>query len=180
MSYGGSGHQCTQALSAKDTLTLSSSGVVIASALSTSVTVYADGIPILWEKSDLPKANSATATATSSTTSATSSTTSATSSTTSRSSTSLSLSSGEISSHKSGSSSGGSNGGGLSEGAKIGIGIGIPVAVIVIGAAIFFFFLRKKRSENTSPHRRPLVSELPPSEPSELTSEGRAPLPEMA
>ncbi|KAL4888085.1 hypothetical protein BDV59DRAFT_149826 [Aspergillus ambiguus] len=62
MSFYAGGHECSQVISAKETITLARSGVVVTSSLATPITVYADGIPLIWEKSDLPKTASASTT----------------------------------------------------------------------------------------------------------------------
>jgi hypothetical protein len=139
MSFYATGHQCREVLSEKDTITIETSGVVVTSTLATPITVYADGIPLMWEKSDLPKTTSASTTPLSTQTSTATGATGSNSPNNNRS-------------------------GGLSEGAKIGIGIGIPMAAIAIGVAIFFYFLRRHKAAKEEPHAELYDSPRGPSE----------------
>lgn len=154
MSFYATDHQCREVLSEKATITIGMSGVVVTSTLATPITVYADGIPLIWEKSDLPKT---------------------TSSSTTPSSTQTSTATGATGNNN--------RSGGLSQGAKIGIGIGIPMAAIAIGVAIFFYFLKRHKTAKEEPHAetydsprgRGELSELATkenSEPFELGSRG--------
>ncbi|KAJ5807873.1 hypothetical protein N7474_009142, partial [Penicillium riverlandense] len=164
MNFYSENHECSQVLSAKDTITIAKAGVAIESILTTPITVYADGIPLIWDKSDLP-------------------------STTSASTTPLSTQTSTAASATATNPSNNNQNGGLSEGAKIGIGIGVPVAAIAIGAAIFFYFLkRNKRAKEepraevyATPRSRGTLSEIASkenSEPSELARrEDRSELP---
>ena len=163
MSFYATDHQCREVISAKETVTIGVSGVVVTSTLATPITVYADGIPLIWEESDLPKTTSA------STTPLSTQTSTATGGTAS-------------------SSPNKNTNGGLSEGAKIGIGIGIPVAAIAIGVAIFFHFLSRHKTAKEEPlaelydasrDRRPLteLATKENSKPFELAS--RADRPEL-
>ncbi|KAJ6179369.1 hypothetical protein N7519_009830 [Penicillium mononematosum] len=158
MSFYATDHQCREVLSEKDTITIGMSGVVVTSTLATSITIYADGIPLIWEKSDLPKTTSASTTPLS---------------------TQTSTATGAAASN----SPNNNRSGGLSEGAKIGIGIGIPMAAIAIGVATFFYFLKRHKTAKEEPHAeiydsprgRGALSELATkenSEPFELASRG--------
>ncbi|KAJ5193993.1 hypothetical protein N7491_001326 [Penicillium cf. griseofulvum] len=158
MSFYATDHQCREVISEKATITIGMSGVVVTSTLETPITVYADGIPLIWEKSDLPK-------------------------TTSASTTSLSTQTSTAAGATGSSSSNNNRSGGLSEGAKIGIGIGIPMAAIAIGVAIFFYFLNRHKTAKEEPHAeiydsprgRGVLSELAAkenSQPFELGSRG--------
>ncbi|EED13340.1 hypothetical protein TSTA_058290 [Talaromyces stipitatus ATCC 10500] len=120
MSFYSNYHECSQVISARDTITIATSGVVVTSTLATPITVYADGVPLIWEKSDIPETTSASITPLSTQTSAVTSATATNSPNDNRS-------------------------GGLSQRAKIGIGIGIPFAAIAIGVAIFFCFLKRHK-----------------------------------
>jgi hypothetical protein len=126
MSFYSENHECSQVISGKDTITIATSGVVVTSTLATPITVYADGIPLIWEKSDLPE-------------------------TTSASRTSLSTRTSTVASATATNSPNDNRGGGLSKGAKIGIGVGIPLAAIAIGVAIFFYFLKRHGSPKEEP-----------------------------
>jgi hypothetical protein len=132
MSFYGNGHQCSGVLPAKAPITLSDSGVVTTSTLATPLSVYADGIPLIWDESDLPKITSPKITNVSSTGQSTSATSS---------STPGPQTSATHSSRKSG----------LSQGAQIGIGIGVPLAAILIGVGIFFYFLGRRRRGKHEP-----------------------------
>jgi hypothetical protein len=155
MAYYAGGHQCSGVLPAKETVTLAASGIIVTSTLSTPLTVYADGIPLIWDKSDLPKSISVSQTSTSSS------------------------SYGPTSTSPPASSMDHSGSSGLAEGAKIGIGVGVPLGALAIGAVVFFYILRrlrKRKMNRTQPvsemyarHSKPV--ELPSSNPrSELES----------
>ncbi|KAL4895329.1 hypothetical protein BDV59DRAFT_153665 [Aspergillus ambiguus] len=126
MNFYSENHQCSQVISAKDTITVATSGVVITSTLATPITVYADGVPLIWEKSDLPESTSASRTP-------------------------LSTQISTLARATATNSPNDSRNDGLSEGAKIGIGIGIPLAAIMIGVAIFFYFLKRHKSVKKEP-----------------------------
>ncbi|GIJ91774.1 hypothetical protein Asppvi_010747 [Aspergillus pseudoviridinutans] len=148
MGYYAGGHQCSGVLAAKETVTLAASGIIVTSTLSTPLTVYADGIPLIWDESDLPKSASASQTSTSSS------------------------SLGPTSTSPPASSMDQSGSSGLAEGAKIGIGVGVPLGAIAIGAGVFFYFLRrhrKRRMNRTQPVSQVYVRQ---SKPAELSSSG--------
>ncbi|KMU81752.1 hypothetical protein CISG_02770 [Coccidioides immitis RMSCC 3703] len=52
LSYYAKNHQCRRILSESATLTFSHAGVVKTTVLDTTLSVYADGIPLIWESSD--------------------------------------------------------------------------------------------------------------------------------
>lgn len=150
MSFYASGHQCSAVLPAQATITFSDSGVVTTSTLATALSVYADGIPLIWDASDLPIPTSTSSSSTVQPTSATSSSITAPQT----SATNLSGNSG------------------LSQGAKIGIGIGVPLAAILLGIGIFFYFLRRRQEIKQEPLTQAGVSELPEYKaPSELPAD---------
>ncbi|KAJ5604813.1 hypothetical protein N7510_009967 [Penicillium lagena] len=162
MNFYSQNHECSQVLSAKDTITVAATGVAVLSTLTTPITIYADGIPLIWEKSDLPKTTSAATTPLSTPPLSTSP---------------LSTQTLTAASATATNSSNNDKSGGLSKGAKIGIGIGIPVGAIAIGVAIFFYFLnRHKRHKEelramtyASPRGRETLSEIATKEHSELS-----------
>ncbi|KAG2021840.1 hypothetical protein GB937_004388 [Aspergillus fischeri] len=133
MGYYANGHQCSGVLPAKEKVTLAASGIIITSTLSTPLTVYADGIPLIWERSDLPKS-----------TSVFQSTTSTSSSTFFLTSTSPPASPMDHSGPS-----------GLTEGAKIGIGVGVPLGALAIGAGVYFYILRRHHNQRID-HTQPL------------------------
>lgn len=153
MGYYADGHQCSGVLQPRETVTLAASGIIVTSTLSTPLTVYADGIPLIWERSDLPKSTSVFQTATSSSTFFPTSTSPPASSM-----------------DHSGPS-------GLTEGAKIGVGVGVPLGALAIGAAVFFFFLRRHRKQRMN-HTQPSEIYVRPSGPAELPS--KSPRSELA
>ncbi|KAF4632029.1 hypothetical protein G7Y89_g6106 [Cudoniella acicularis] len=103
-----------------------------------SYNIYGDGIPILWQSTDLAIFAAATASTTPtispiiSQSSSTSTQQTSTSSTLPNSPTITPISDG------------------LSSGSKIGIGIGIPLAVIAIGLVAFFIYIRRRRRDVAS------------------------------
>ncbi|EFW18370.1 hypothetical protein D8B26_005165 [Coccidioides posadasii str. Silveira] len=119
LSYYAKNHQCRRVLSESATLTFSDAGVVKTTVLDTTLSVYADGIPLIWESSD--RLSIAEPTPPHGAT--TQHTASQPISTTSDSSLPSRV--------------------GLSQGAKIGIGVGVSGSVILIAAVIFFLFLRR-------------------------------------
>jgi hypothetical protein len=144
MGYYASGHQCSGVLPAKETVTLAASGIIVTSTLSTPETVYADGIPLIWDESDLPQSTSAFQTSASGPTS---------------------TSPPASSMDRSGSS-------GLTEGAKIGIGVGVPLGAIAIGAVVFFYILRRHRKRKKNPTQPLSQVYVRQSKPAELSSSG--------
>jgi hypothetical protein len=148
MGYYAGGHQCSGVLPAKETIAMAASGIIVTSVLSTPMTVDADGIPLIWEESDLPKSTSVFQRATSS-------------SSLSPTSTSHPASSMDHSGQS-----------GLAEGAKIGIGVGVPLGAVTIGAVVFFHILRRRRKRKmnrTQPLSQVYVRQ---SKPAELSSSG--------
>ncbi|PKX88758.1 uncharacterized protein P174DRAFT_397707 [Aspergillus novofumigatus IBT 16806] len=148
MSHYAGGHQCSGVLPAKETVAMAASGIIVTSVLSTPVTVYADGIPLIWEASDLPKSTSVLQRGTSSS------------------------SFGPTSTSPLASSMAHSGQSGLAEGAKIGIGVGVPLGALTIGAVVFFDILRRHRKGKIN-QSQPLSQEyVRQSEPAELSSSG--------